>query len=463
MKKFLFFTLFLSLSTVIIGQTILDVPMCKQQKSLWCWAASAEMIDKFHNRDVTASGGTLSTQCEIVDFFLDGLHGSAPKYDIHINPNEFPLSVSSECCGTCLCDDRRTPGNFPIPYFYPSYFFNSTYSSVFLKLGYYNTRVNDLVFSDIVKEINYCMPLVLGLEYGSKAGGDIGSGNHIVVISGYEETSEHQQILHINDPMNLVENSCEIAPISMINLSTIGDDEAVSKIDYLLAGIRPRNKRLCDSCVFKSGDPFTSRDPQLSVSPLQLKTFKEDLSYEGLIRKLANEKNYIKIPVNHMRLVTSRNIFIHKNYGKTDFVIKRDTDFYYFNEQKNNILTKQLIKKELKVTQVKTGRYPIVFSIQVGNKLIPVNLQEDRDIEFQLFRAYSPLYKEYYYVKKDKAEYFFDPKDFEISPGNKIDKPIVPLNSKVLKKELKQNDYLNPKKLNIQSQLEEVRSKVFNK
>lgn len=460
MKKFIFFTLFLSLSTMIIGQTILDVPMCKQQKSLWCWAASAEMIDKFHNRDITTSGGTLSTQCQIVDFFLDGLHGSAPRYGI--DTDDFPLSVSSECCGTCLCDDSGTPGNFTIPYFYPSYFFNSTYSSVFHKLGYYNTMLKELVFSDIVKEINYCMPLVLGLEYGSGAGEDADSGNHIVVISGYEETSDHQQILHINDPMNFVENSCEIAPISMINLSMIGDDEIVSKIDYLLAGIRPRNKRLCDSCVFKT-DPFTSKDSQLSVSSAQLKAFKEDLSYEGLIRKLANEKNYIKMPVNYMRLKASRNIFLRKNYKETDFVIARDTDFYYFNEQKNNILTKQLVKKELKITQVKTGRYPIVFSIQVNRKLIPVNLQEDRSIELQLIRAYGPLYKEYYYIKKDKAEYFFDPKDFEISSGNKIDKPIVPLNPKVLKKELRQNDYLNPKKLNIQSQLEEVRSKVFNK
>lgn len=460
MKKVIFFTLFLSLSITIIGQTILAVPMCKQKRSQWCWAASAEMIDKFHNLDHT-NPALLSSQCDIVNFYLADLQTVASRYDPSLSSG-FPADIPpAECCPTCMCDEGTVDGNFPVPYFHPSYFLGSTYHSVFLKLGYYSTMVKTMEFDQIVKEINYCMPLVLGIEYGKNVGERGNSGNHIVVVKGYEETTDGRKILHIQDPMDY--NSCKIPEIKMLVFDKADNESVVSKIDFYLAGIMARNKRFCDSCLFEN-DPFVNEEPRITVSGPQLRKVNEDLSYEGLIKRLERVKDFYKIPVNYIKIKSARSFFVRKNYKDLKYVISRDTDFYYFKEKENNILTKELVNKQLKITQVKTGNYPLTFTIKDRHNNNPfVDLTKDKDVEFELFRAYGPLYKEYYYVKKDKEEYFFDPKDFQISPGNKIDASITPINKRTLRKELKAIDFRTiGKQLNIPTQLGRTRARLIN-
>lgn len=418
-----------------MGQTILDVPMKKQLKSQWCWAASAEMIDKFHHRDLSPS--TRPNQCAIVNQYLISLHSSASGYGIWIDPSAYPSSLNpSQCCTTCLCNGigTITPEDFPMPYFHPSFFVLATYHTALLNLGYYSTLVKNMNFSNIKNEIKFCMPLIAGLTYGTASRG---AGSHIVVVNGYEETSAGEQILHVLDPMYF--DSCRIAEIRMIPLSNLDPDSVVQKMEYYLAGIRPTNLKSCDSCAFKTNPFIENEDNILQNRPSLIKSTEKLMSYSELMLKLKTNEDYIKIPVNYIKQNAVKKFFLHHNYNKEKYIIKQDTDYYYFGEKGSNIITYQKIKGENRVSCVKYGKYPVVFSIKPNissNNLININLQKETDPPLELYRIYGPTYKEYYFVQLGKEHYFFNPKDYRISDEGKITEPMVPINRFTLRKTL---------------------------
>jgi hypothetical protein len=157
----------------------LNVPMCRQEKDLWCWAASGQMCMQYLSMQVC--------QCDEADqmliptnvlfsptFCCDGGHTCSPEPCNCITP---PVSCPSAC--PIFCDERGWP---PFDAYHVSYLV--TDSAV------------PLTFEQLTEQIGCdSLPVVFSWAYD----GSPGKG-HIMVATGYYTTSAGIQMICINNP-----------------------------------------------------------------------------------------------------------------------------------------------------------------------------------------------------------------------------------------------------------------------
>jgi hypothetical protein len=400
--KFFAILFFITIGHWAIGQrVILNVPEIRQLRTNWCWAASAEMIDKFHSNNASNA----PSQCDIVTQYLE----SATAFDPELGEDEVFSRTVGNCCQTCFCDNTQT-ANFTIPYLTsPSVFIGVTYHSVFLDLGYYSTMDKGLKFADIKEEIMRCMPIILGVEYS-------GGGQHIMVVKGVEK-SQLGEILHLNDPTS---GQCGVSFLNAINLTAISNPASITKVQYYIAGIRGKNRPLCDTCSRYINNPFQENT---ELAQPQLRKIEE--SFDELVNRLEKQPS-VKIPVTYLAFNRTRN----KRQAVTpnDLFLK-ETDFYFYQGNTQNVLTKQNIEGKEVVTQLKTSNYPLVFSILDGNEIVEIDLINDKRIRVELFKVPGPLYQDFVFVKKEKGQYLLSVKDLNVNKG----KPTVPINKNMFK------------------------------
>jgi hypothetical protein len=202
----------------IIAQTYLNVPLISQKQSNWCWAASIEMIVKYHNFN------SRITQCQILTIYQEERHG------------ESPCTFDSCECGINVCnlELERTTGMGITPYV----------DSVFDRIGFeLQKSYEPLSWETIKNQIDNCQPIVLIIDrrilYGTN------TGLHALVIDGYLENSCEKYLL-IKDPWETCDTGCSYALNydDLINKNT--EDAIVSSICWLHS-IKPKNgKNICD-------------------------------------------------------------------------------------------------------------------------------------------------------------------------------------------------------------------------
>jgi hypothetical protein len=188
------------------GQIVeLPVTEIPQRTSSWCWAASMEMIIKYHNPLLTTDNNPFSslplTQCRLATNYFNltkAIMSGLAATDI-----EKPIPNLNGCkCTTCesllpsgqkLCDkgDKKienfsyTEAQF-IDFLFSYHWFHS------------NEDTSRMTWNDVKREIDNCRPFIAVV--GFAGGGDRGA-QHAVVIKGYEETAT-EKLVYIIDPLS---------------------------------------------------------------------------------------------------------------------------------------------------------------------------------------------------------------------------------------------------------------------
>lgn len=368
----------------IYGQQklILDVPLIQQERSNWCWLASAAMIDAFHN---DPQEGPAYSQCAILNQYLQLIQEYyANPQNGAIGPNYFPPSVP---CPPSNPWQDSDPGNIEIYYdAAPAYFIGVTYNNVLLNMKYYNVMEKTIDFENIKTDINQCMPLIMGIT--TNAG-----GGHIVVVKGYER-SQDGNILHINDP-----NKTQSTTFNMVNFEA-ANSAGAEAIHYFISGIRRRDKPYCNECLTYLQSPISERIPEaVRRITTETVTIEKTISFDELVNNLRSSK-HIDIPIYYLNidfsLIKGRELFIQKS-----------VDEFYYNEKRYNILTKEKIKGEEKIVFVKTANYSKIDTVYPDGRLKPyviINLEEG-GTSLEIVRTSGPYYQEFFKYSKNGQNY----------------------------------------------------------
>jgi Peptidase_C39 like family len=143
------------------GQTLLNVPNIVQKDGKWCWAASTEMIIKYH--------GDIRDQCSIVAKSFSTICTCPTTLDC------------SSTCSSSSCSGTATAGKL----------------KGYLKdLGFTSKKVdNDLSWKDIKMQIDSGLPFMVGIGC---------SGGHLLTANGYRKMPTNEgglQFILVNDPI----------------------------------------------------------------------------------------------------------------------------------------------------------------------------------------------------------------------------------------------------------------------
>lgn len=260
------FTIFLFLISITAhGQDlVLPVGMRPQETNKWCWAASMEMLFRFHKDTIGQS--ELAT-----DFLVINNGGKAPDSGRNPYNIEDCFCHENNCyAGTC---DTLTFGSKAL---------SKKYKSCYITLPVYQYKSErnpgpqwfDLLFSvrnyssieeinrdiryampwtTIIEQINKCRPFILTI---AKSGEANELNSHAVAAKGYYETysaaedasSEKEdgnlQFVLVNDPWEQCQGCERLLPYELF----LADSGTVNKILDFTYNVYPKKDSLCNSC-----------------------------------------------------------------------------------------------------------------------------------------------------------------------------------------------------------------------
>jgi hypothetical protein len=223
----------------VSGQGCVDVKLKYQKASLFCWAASIEMIANYHG--VTTYQGQPLTQCKLAQILSGDMGTGAPinsvqlneceKDTFHLRTFEVPPYPSSSI-------------NWNIDY-QPSYGLGSSQvlDYVFSKIGFYSVQDSSpLDWELISREITNCRPYIMTIALP----GDI-YNSHAVVVKGY---------WHYVDSLNVTTRFIVVADpwypgsgeVYSLNFDRLQESCNFFVFGEFVHGIRPKNKFYCSLC-----------------------------------------------------------------------------------------------------------------------------------------------------------------------------------------------------------------------
>lgn len=295
------------------------VPMHPQRTNNWCWAASVEMIKKFHE----PADNFASRQCKIVNRYLK----------ISANDN------AAESCASCICRSNCPNDGVRLEYSLPSTStIGATWKPDYFELllesyGYRsNQEVNEMnnAFSwDFIKnQIDICRPFIIVIEPEPirliEGGGTqrtlatLPPSDHTVVVKGYFQTTNGSNTLKYlitNDPWNPCAGHISLFPFDVFNIPTlynIGNNYIINKVSTMIHSIHPNNAAVqsknCESCesleeAYQGNPVFTTNINESTASPQE-----EDTNILMLL--VNNEKSIAGFTDNYLT-ETSYNKFVN--------------------------------------------------------------------------------------------------------------------------------------------------------
>lgn len=220
MRKLLLILCLLS-QFVGFSQTYLNVPLISQKQSNWCWAASIEMIEKYHNINSTTS------QCQILNFYQKIRGKDTCNFDI------------CKCNSIQNCDYELQIVDGMLN--------GSQYLERILDtLSFHHSSLTNITldWDSIKAQIDQCLPIILIIHREALSG--IGNaGQHAIVIDGYLDRDCERYLL-IKDPWETCETGCSYA-LNYDDLTNPGRDDAAITSLYWMHNIKPKNSRnICD-------------------------------------------------------------------------------------------------------------------------------------------------------------------------------------------------------------------------
>lgn len=218
----IFSFLFLNCSN-IAGQQYLAVPIIAQERTRWCWAASIQMLHKFHINTST------TTQCEL-----------ATKYEEYYfrNTNSaMPTAADIQnCCVPNSC-------NFPLPFSKIGLGVDLHYFDLINSYYKFDSMedidIANFTWDKIVNEIKSCRPFALFTRITNQAATSL--VNHVVVAKGYYESNTNIKYIIVNDPLSF--GSERLIPInSLYQPNQLNSALQIAKYIF------PKDSSVCKDC-----------------------------------------------------------------------------------------------------------------------------------------------------------------------------------------------------------------------
>lgn len=178
MKKewiFVYFILIVSPSYLSGQRVKLDVPETKQVRSLWCWAACAQMVDEYFEID------TVTTQCQFAKFYGDYLYN-------HVDTLKCPCKPGAR-------KEKYSQKSGNVSFSLDADYWGPRFERILSKVGLYSTFEQFPSIQDIKNEIDHNRPIIAFIKQSN----DELAAVHMVVIKGYLDTLNSNFLL-VNDP-----------------------------------------------------------------------------------------------------------------------------------------------------------------------------------------------------------------------------------------------------------------------
>jgi Peptidase_C39 like family len=199
-----------------------------QKKNRWCWAASMQMVFKFHCIDIE--------QCNLAHMFIN-LEDPTQQPD------------PSFCNNYCLIDEiEGIAGNLPLQTFdgtNPQYF-----DILFSNNGFNSIEDNkDMSWNEVKRQINNCRPYIIDLKRNMKNDkGELINNIHAVVVVNYLETTSQNYVM-IYDPWRPCIGCIELLPYPyQVWIETAENAGYEKGIVSTVHDIHSRSDTLCSSC-----------------------------------------------------------------------------------------------------------------------------------------------------------------------------------------------------------------------
>ena len=235
----------------------MKVTQIGQNKNKWCWAASIEMVMKFHQPTSTIS------QCQIARTYM---------VDIQRNNN------SINCCSTCNCNCSTVNTSSDIPNCNTTINFARETSVTPIRVetvgGYFdllfsmnnyhsmekiNRNVRRIQWNEIKAEINACRPFIAVIK-PDPSSEHRPSSDHVIVAKGYYDIPKNgldRRYIITNDPWEVCPGNESLFPYEVFNVSAGGtgvvyqfpeDSYGIHHVWSIVHNIYPYDTDTCISC-----------------------------------------------------------------------------------------------------------------------------------------------------------------------------------------------------------------------
>lgn len=357
-------TLVLAFAQAQVTQHIIPVTMIKQQRSQWCWAACAAMLDKYYFPAIARP------QCELVEYYLEQI------YDI-----DNTLNCSSAVPGSHNESRRNDTGN---AYFsYPMDYFGKRYERILSYNGLYSSFEISPTAAEIKAEINNNRPMIVFL---SLSGDSRGSG-HIVLVKGYREEADGTLFLLLNDPWfhNPV---ATISPLTEINYSALSTVGTVRSFQAFQINIHPKLV------------PITATPGSFARNVM-------NVSFDNVVPPI--KEDTITIPVKILSIDKLRGIFSCLKRQK--FLKNQIIELYLPGSRKT--IMKEKTEKGWVTTEIREANYPThLHGVKGQDSLIIDDIAKGN---VTLWQYPAPPFPFFYEVVHNKEKLVFPLLDFSFS------------------------------------------------
>lgn len=402
-KLILIVTLFIQ-SSLLFGQSWLypiknkelDVCLITQKADLLCWAASMEMIFKYH-------GQTL-TQCDL----------TADYYDI-VNEGPIPSGCDCNCIcglGSCTDNDNDCNGicNNGINFFdgrSPQYF-----DIIFSRHEYDSVEDNlKMEWKKVENQINNYRPFIAIVNETDSG------GYHAVVVKGYLNLFNTLKFVSVNDPWPTYEerliNGAWLSESNQIH-STMG---SYFQMHSFIHDIHPRTELSCSS----KGNTTDCSEESLLFKQVKIyhkkmvSTTKEKISDMELEKLIKEKPNNTKIPLKLISLKTLSDSTKRVSSLKESVMDNQLINILFTTP--NNVISSTLEKKDgiWKTVEISQSRYLLSPDIKINNSIISLKNNQFEIIKYPPFEYifYSFSYNGNSYLSPVETYSIFKKGDYE--------------------------------------------------
>ncbi len=235
----------------------MKVTQIGQNKDRWCWAASIEMVMKFHQPS------SLITQCQIARTYM---------VDIRRNNNGI------NCCSTCNCacstvnpssdipncnitiDFARETSVSPIRVETVGGYFDLLFSmNNYHSMEKINRTARRIQWNEIKAEINACRPFIAVIK-PDPSSENKPSSDHVIVAKGYYDIPKNgldRRYIITSDPWEICPGNESLFPYEVFNVSAGGtgvtyqfpaDSYGIHHVWSIVHNIYPYDTDACISC-----------------------------------------------------------------------------------------------------------------------------------------------------------------------------------------------------------------------
>lgn len=268
-----------------------DTPI-GQQKNRWCWAASMQMVSKFHCVDIE--------QCSLAEKYINLITNSTDP-------------ISNCCANYCILDgERGIEGNEPLQTFNGA---NQQYFDILFSKNGFNS-IEDTIsmkWDEVKRQINNCRPYIVVLKRNmANDKGELINTIHAVVVVNYLETASQNYVM-LYDPWRPCEGCIELLPYPYLvwveRESTAGYESGIVETVH---DIHLRTDTSCSSC---GKTKIPSIDNAVALDRNKLSTLNNNSSSRILDSLRANPSNFVT-PIRKISYNKIRKAFDLNNFDK---------------------------------------------------------------------------------------------------------------------------------------------------